>query len=104
MLIWKSEHLFQTLYQSVFTGLSPSVVVGEIKEVKCVETTIGPRRKLSNERREQVAAVLLVGGPKIEIKIGHCGQSAVALGNDVLDDRGANPEVSNTRLIVFDSD
>jgi hypothetical protein len=47
--------------------------VGEIKEVKCIETTIGPRGKLSNERRKQVAALLLVGVPKIEVKIGHGG-------------------------------
>jgi hypothetical protein len=52
--------------------------VGKIKEVKLIETTIGPRRKLSNERREQVAAVLLVGVPKIEIKVSHGGQSTVA--------------------------
>ena len=72
--------------------------MGEKKEVKCVETTIGPRRKLSNKRREQVAAVLLVGVPKIEVKIRHGGQSAIASGNDVLNNCGANPEVSNAKV------
>jgi hypothetical protein len=47
--------------------------VGEIKLGKCIETTIGPRGKLSNERREQVTAVLLVGVPKVKVKISYHG-------------------------------
>jgi hypothetical protein len=68
---------------------------------KCIETTIGVKGKLSNERREQVGAVLLVGVPKIEIKISHRGQSIVAQGNDVLNDGGASPEVSNSKLMLL---
>ena len=78
MLIWECKHLFQALYESAFAGVLHPAAVGKIKEVKFIETTIGPRGKLSNERREQVAAVLLVGVPKIEIKVSHGGQSTVA--------------------------
>jgi len=77
-LVWKPEHLFQALFQSVFTGLLLSVFVDEIKLEKCVEIRIGLRRELSDERREQVVKVLLLGVPKIEVKIGHGGQFTVA--------------------------
>jgi len=75
--------------------------VGEIKEEKFIETKIGLRGKLSNERKEQVAAVLFVGVPKIEVKISHGGQSTVPQGNDVLNDSGAKREVSNSMLILL---
>ena len=54
-----------------------SVFVGLIKEVKFIEKMIGLRGELSNEGREQVSAVLLVGVPKIEVKVSHGGQSTV---------------------------
>jgi hypothetical protein len=59
-------------------GLLRSFVVDEIKADKFIEATIEPRGKLNNKRREQVAAVLLVGVPKIKVKISHGGQSAIA--------------------------
>jgi hypothetical protein len=64
--------------------------VAEIKTDKCIKKGIGLRGKLRYERREQVAAVLLVGVPKIKVKICHRGRSAVVQGNDVLNDRGAD--------------
>ena len=51
--------------------------MGLIKEVKFIEKLIGLRGELSNERREQVAAVLLVGVPKIEVKVSHGGKPTV---------------------------
>ena len=51
--------------------------MGFIKEVKFIEKMIGLRGELSNKRREQVAAVLLVGVPKIEVKVSQGGQSIV---------------------------
>jgi hypothetical protein len=51
--------------------------VGEIKLEKCIETTIGLRGKLRDERRKQVAAVLLVGVSKIKVKISHGGRSTL---------------------------
>jgi hypothetical protein len=78
--------------------------VGEIEADKCIETTFRLRGELSNKRREQVATALLVGVPKIKVKISHRCQSAVAEGNDVLNDRGANPKVSDSRFAAFDSD
>ena len=51
--------------------------MGLIKEVKFIEKVIGPGGELSKERREQVAAILLVCVPKIEVKVGHGGQSTV---------------------------
>jgi hypothetical protein len=52
--------------------------VGEIKMEKGIETLIGLRRELSDERREQIMEVLLVGVPEIEVKICHGSQSTVA--------------------------
>ena len=47
---------------------------------------------------------MLVGVPKIKVKVSNGGQSIVAQSNNVLNYRRANPEVSNSRSTVFDSD
>ena len=69
--------MFQTPYQFVFTRLLSTTVVFEIKGGEYIAITIGPSRKLGDERCEQVPALLLVDVPKIEVKVGHRSQSFV---------------------------
>jgi hypothetical protein len=45
-------------------------------------------RKLSEKGRDQVAQALLVGVPKVKIKISHRCFSGLAQGFNILDDRG----------------
>ena len=44
--------------------------------------------------------VLLVDVPEIEVKVSHGSQTAVAKGGDFLNDRRANPLISNLSLTV----
>jgi hypothetical protein len=60
-----------------------------IKAGEYVATRIRPGRKLDEERGQQVAASLLIGVFKVEIKIGHGGSSRLAQTHHILYDRGA---------------
>jgi hypothetical protein len=55
-----------------------------------VMARIGFGRKLGKERGKEAIAVLLLRIPKIEIIVGHCGQSGCSHALDVLDDCGAS--------------
>jgi hypothetical protein len=104
LLVQEREHVFQALYQFIFTGLLCAALVFEIKAIEYVTMTMRLIGKLSNERKEQVTTVLLVDVPKIKVKVSHGSQTIVAKGSDFLNDRRANPLVSNLSLMVFDSD
>jgi hypothetical protein len=43
---------------------------------------------LDEEGTKQVAELLLIDIPEVEIEIGHRGPSGVAQGHNILDDRG----------------
>ena len=75
--------------------------MAEIKTDKCIKKGIELGGKLRNKRWEQVAAVLLVSVPKIKVKICYRGRSAVAQGNDVLNDRGADIRRLATQDLQF---
>ena len=77
LLIWECDHILQAFYQFIFTGLLRAASVFEIEVVEYVTMTMRLIGKLSNERREQVATVLLVDVPKVEVEIGHRGQLIV---------------------------
>ena len=98
MLIWEGNQFYETLYQFVFTRLLSATVVFEIKGEEYITITIGVSRKLGDERCEQIAALLLVGVPKVEVKIGHRSHSAVVQGNYVSNNCGANLEVRRSNF------
>ena len=61
-----------------------------IKAGEYLATIVGASGELCKERRKQVVEVLFIGVPKIEIEIGHGGQSSVAQRHYVLNDCGAS--------------
>lgn len=98
MLIWEGDQFYETLYQFVFTRLLSATVMFEIKGEEYIAITIGASRKLGDERCEQIAALLLVGVPKVEVKIGHRSHSAVVQGNYVSNNCGADLEVRRSKF------
>ena len=67
------EHIFETLYHYTIAGLLCTIVVCRIKTGEDVVTRTRLRRKLDEERREEVAAVLFIKAPKVEIEVRHQG-------------------------------
>jgi hypothetical protein len=68
--------------------------VFRIESGKYVTTGIGPRRKLDEQRGKQVAKLLFIDIPEVEIEISHRGPPGVTLGFDILNDRGTESMVS----------
>jgi hypothetical protein len=75
---WKGEHVFEAFCHGAITRLLNTTVVCSIKAGEYVATKLRPSRKLEEERRQQVAALLLIAVSKVEIKIGHGGFSRLA--------------------------
>src|SRR5579863_1201398 len=85
----KGDHSFETFCHRPVTGLLNAIVVCGIKAEKYIATLIGASSELNEERREQVAASLLIGVPKIKIEICDRGISRLAQSHDVSYDCGA---------------
>src|SRR6266404_220436 len=71
--IWDCEHVNETLYHCTIAGLLCTIFMNRIKRGKDVATRTRLRRKLDEERWEEIAAVLFIDVPKIEIKVRHQG-------------------------------
>jgi hypothetical protein len=88
-LVWKGEHLLETLHQSFIARLMCAVVVGRVEMGEYVAKGIGTSRKLEKERWKELAAGLLVDISKVEIKIRHRSQSGFAQRCNIVNDCGA---------------
>jgi hypothetical protein len=67
------EHILETLYHFTIAGLCCTIVMCRIKAREDVATRRRLRRKLNEEGREEVATMLLVKVPEVEIKVRHQG-------------------------------
>src|SRR6266404_4143461 len=71
--IWNREHIDETLYHCLIAGLLCAIFMSSVKGGKDFATRTRLRRKLDEERWEEIAAVLFIDVPKIEIKERHQG-------------------------------
>jgi hypothetical protein len=83
------EHFYEAFYHIVITWFPYPTTVFRIELGEYVTTAVGLNRKLYEERWKQVAKVLFIGVPEVEIKIGHQGRSSIVQSLDILYDRGA---------------
>lgn len=79
------EHVFEALYQSMFTGLFLAVVMGRIEAGKDAETRPRLRRNLYEKRGEKAASMFLVNIPEVKVVIGDRDRPSIALSDDMLD-------------------
>jgi len=71
--IGNREHILKTSYHYTIAGLLRTIVVCRIKAGEDVATRMGLSRKLDEERGEEVATVLFVKVPEVEIEVRHQG-------------------------------
>jgi len=71
--IGNREHILETSYHYAITRLLFTIVVCRIKAGEDVATRRRLNRKLEEERGEEVATVLLILVPEVEIKVHHQG-------------------------------
>ena len=67
------EHILETLYHYTIAGLCCTIVVCRIKAGEDVATRRGLRRKLDEEGGKEIATILLIKVPEVEIKVRHQG-------------------------------
>ena len=71
------EHLFEAFYHCAITRFPYPTVVCRIEPQEYVTTGIGLSRELYEERRKQIAQVLFVGVPEVEIEVGQRGLPSI---------------------------
>jgi len=65
------EHILETTYHYTIVRLLCTIVVCRIKVGDDVATRTGLTRKLDEEGGEEVATMLLIKVPEVEIKVRH---------------------------------
>jgi hypothetical protein len=81
----KREHLVQATNQSIVTGFLGAIVMLSMDVGHELATGIGANTELRENRKEDIATVLLIFVAKIAIIIGHGPRSCLALFDDILD-------------------
>jgi hypothetical protein len=83
------EHILETLYHFAIAGLLCTIAVLRIEAEEDVATGTILRRKLDEKGWEEVATVLFIEVPEVEIEIDHHCRPCITETCDVLDDRRA---------------